>query len=584
MTFDGIYTRAVINELKKEVLGGKIQKISQPSKNDIVFNVYSRGKSYKILLSANNNDARFNISNLKYENPDVAPNFCMLLRKHLNQGKIVNIEQVGLDRIVIFSISSIDEMGFDTSKKLILEIMGKYSNLILVNDDYKIIDSIKRVNQYMSSVRQILPGLKYQLINDDKIDITNKNFYEDIFYFDQKLPNSTNPLKFFYTHYTGFSPLLSKEICYRAQIDLRVNWELISENEKLKLNQILYYFREKIINNNFASFTYSNKKKIKEFYCFELTHLDCNQKNHSNLGEAMDEFYSVNKKNDRLNQMQTDLRKKLNTNIKTIKNKILILEENIAKESKLNILKKKGDLLASNIYRISKGKEYIDVEDYYNQGNNLLIELDKFLTPWENVELYYKKYKKLKNSIEFAKSDIPKQKDILYYLNELKFFIDKSESIDNLNEIKEEMFAIGILRNKSKNKNKNIKSEPMHFKTIYQSDIFVGKNSAQNDYITLKLANKNDYFFHVKDLPGSHVILKTNKITEEEVLICSYLAAINSSISNSNKVLVDYTSKKNVNKSKGAKPGMVYYDNFKTINLDINFAETKIKDLYKRLK
>lgn len=584
MSFDGIMTRAVTNEVKKEVLGGKIQKISQPSKNDIVFNVYSRGKSHKLLLSANNNEARFNLTQIKFENPDIPPNFCMVLRKHLNQGKIINIEQIGLDRIVIFSISSIDEMGFDTSKKLILEIMGKYSNLILVDDDYRIIDSIKRVNEYMSSVRQVLPGLKYELPLDEKIDISKDDFSKDIWYFDQKLPDSTNPIRFLYSNYTGLSPLFSKEICYRAGIDPRINWSLVSEKEKESLNQLLYIFRDKIINNEFNAFTYSDGKKIKEFYCFKLSHVCFEEESYTYVGQAIDKFYSHNKKNDRLNQIQGDLRKKINTNIKSTKKKIQILDENINKERRLDTLKKKGDLLAANIYKINKGMESIEVEDLYRPGHTIKIRLDSLSSPWENVDSYYKRYKKIKNSIDFAKKDMPKQRDYLLYLEDLGYFIDNAESIDDLNEIKEQMIASGLIKKKSKKKMKSNKSEPMHYKTSDSSDIFVGKNSKQNDYITLKLANKTDYFFHVKDVPGSHVILKTNKLTEEDILISSYLAAINSSLSNNKRVDVDYTEKKNVNKPKGAKPGMVYYENFKTINVDIEKFSKELDDKFKRIK
>lgn len=583
MSFDGIMTKAVTNELKKEILGGKIQKISQPSKNDIVFNIYSRGNSYKLLLSANNNEARFNLTQLKFENPNVPPNFCMVLRKHLNQGKILDIEQVGLDRIVIFSISSVDEMGFDTSKKLILEIMGKYSNLILVDDDYKIIDSIKRVNEYMSSVRQVLPGLKYQLPSDDKVDISKDDFSKDIWYFDQKLPDSTNPVKFFYSNYTGISPLFSKEICHRAGIDPRINWSLVSQKEKDNLNHLLYMFRKKIMNNEFNSFTYSDGKKIREFYCFKLSHISFEEESYNYIGEAIDRFYSLNKKNDRLNQIQGDLRKKINTNIKSTKKKIQILDENISKEKRLQTVKQKGDLLAANIHKIEKGMETIEVEDFYKPGHMIKISIDSLLTPWENVDSYYKRYKKIKNSIDFAKKDMPKQKDYLFYLEDLKYFIDNAESIDDLNEIKDQMITSGLIKRKSKKKMKNSKSEPIHYKTSNSSDIFVGKNSKQNDYITLKLASRNDYFFHVKDVPGSHVILKTNKLTDEDIQISAYLAAKNSSLSNNKKIDVDYTEKKNVNKPKGAKPGMVYYENFKTINVDIDKFAKELENEFKRL-
>lgn len=585
MSFDGIMTRAIRNELKEEILGGKIQKISQPSKNDIVFNVYSRGKSYKLLLSANNNEARLNLTNLKFENPASPPNFCMVLRKHLNQGKIIDIDQVSMDRVVVFSISSIDEMGFNTSKKLILEIMGKYSNLILVDDDYTIIDSIKRVNEYMSSVRQVLPGLKYELPEDNKVDISKVDFSKDIWYFDQKLPDSTDPVRFFFTHYTGMSPLFSKEICYRAGIDPRINWSLVSEKEKEKLNELLYDYRKKILNNDFTAYTYSNEKKIKEYYCFELSHISFKEEKHEYLSQAVDKFFSVNKKNDRLNQIQSNLEKKVNSNIKSTKKKIQILNDNISREKRLENIKKKGDLLAANIYKIEQGMDSIEVEDLYKPGETVKIHLDPLISPWENVDSYYKRYKKIKNSIEFAKKDIPKQKNLLSYLEDLNYFIEKAESIDDLHEIQDQMRENGLIKKKSKKKKRsNKKSKPMHYKTIDDSDIFIGKNSKQNDYVTLKLAGKNDYFFHVKDVPGSHLILKTNKLNDLDIKISAYLAALNSSLSNNKRIDVDYTEKKNVNKPKGAKPGMVYYENFKTISVDLDKFKKELDGKFNRLE
>lgn len=580
MSYDGIVTRKVVNEVKEKILGGKIQKITQPSKNDIVFNVYSMGKNYKLFLSANNNEARINLSNKKYENPDVPPNFTMVLRKHINQGKIIDISQKGLDRIIIFSISSIDEMGFDTSKKLIVEIMGKYSNIILVDDNYRIIDSIKRVNENMSSVRQILPGLKYEFIEDNKYDITSETFDYDIKKLDQKLSDNTRPDKIFHKTYTGFSPIVGKELIYRAGIDSRINWGLVSESEKDILNNLLYELRKDIINDKLKSFTYSNDKKVKEFHTIKLSHLDFKEKAHPTMSESIEEFYNVNKSNDRLNQIKTNLIKKINSHIKTTNKKLNILNNNILQESKIDDLRKKGDLLSANVHKVSKGDNKIVVDNFYDDNKKIEIKLDPTKTPWKNAERYYTKAKKIKNSVDYAKKDIPRQNDYLEYLNQLSDFITRSESIEDLNDIRDEMIENNLIKKSHKHKIKNKKSKPYHYKTKNGSDIYVGKNSKQNDYITLKLANKDDLWFHVKDVPGSHVILRSDNISDEEINIASYLAAINSSISSDNKINIDYTEKKNVNKAKGAKPGMVYYEDFSTITVDTNL---NISDKYRKI-
>lgn len=582
MSYDGLVTRAVTFEIKNLLLGAKIQKISQPSKNDIILNIYSFGKSYKLLLSANNNEARVHITKKKYENPVTPPNFCMVLRKHLIQSKIIEIEQHELDRVIIFHISSVDEMGYDVSNKLIIEIMGKYSNIILTDDKFKIIDSIKRVNFKMSSVREILPGLEYKFIKSDKINILDKDFSKDILKLDKNLPDSQIPKKVIYENYLGFSPTIAKELLYRSNIDPRINWGLISEDEKLILNNNLYELRDALINNRYRPSLYKNKKKYKEFYSFELKSLGFDEDKYESISEAIENFYEYNRSNDRLRQIKNNIERKIKGQIKSVNKKIQILNKNISKENSMDIYRKKGDILAANINKINKGDKEINLSNFYDENKNIKISLDDKKNPWENVDNYYKRYKKIKNSIDFAKIDLPKQNEYLDYLNQMADFVERSESIKDLDDIRDELIDNNIIKRTSKNKNKNkSKSKPMQFKTVDNSDIYVGKNSRQNDYITLKLAGKNDYFFHVRNAPGSHVILKTTELNEKDIKVASYLAAKNSSQAKSLKVDVDYTEKKNVNKAKGAKLGMVYYENFKTITVDM---ETNPDKLYKKIK
>lgn len=576
MSFDGIVTRKIVNELTTKTLGGKIQKISQPSKNDLVLNIYSMGISYKLFLSANNNEARINLTEKKYENPEKPENFCMVLRKHIGQGKIIDIKQYGLDRVIEISIASIDEMGFDTSKKLIIEIMGRHSNIILTDDNYKIIDAIKRVNDQMSSVRQIFPSLPYERIKSDKIDISENNFTEDIFAISSKIPNGYEPYKIFYTYYEGFSPIVGRELIHRANIDPRLNWGLVSESDKEELNKILYKLRDDIVENNLESYAYRDERKIKEYHTLKLTHLNFTESKYELMSEAIDNFYSVNKSNDRLDQMKSSLIKKINSHKKSVNKKIKILNNNISKEDQAENSKKKADLLAANLYRIDKKSKEIELEDFYNDNNLIKISLNPMKTPRENIDEYYNRAKKIKAAIVYAKNDLPRQENLLSYLNQLEDFVNRSSSISDLEEIREEMVDNKLIKKKGRNKKKSKPSRPFHYKTENGADIYVGKNSKQNDYITLKVARKEDLWFHVKDSPGSHVILKTDKIFDEDIKIAAYLAALNSSLASENKVDVDYTEKKNVNKAKGAKDGMVYYVNFSTItvNLDQNLDQS----------
>ncbi|EEI87012.1 putative fibronectin-binding protein [Anaerococcus lactolyticus ATCC 51172] len=574
MSFDGIVTRKIVNELKKEILGGKIQKISQPSKNDIIFNIYSMRKSYKLFVSANNNEARINFTEKKYENPEKPDNFCMVLRKHINQGKIIDIKQYGLDRVVELSIVSIDEMGFDTSKKLIIEIMGKHSNVILTDTNYKIIDSIKRINEQMSSVRQIFPSLTYERIKSEKIDITDENFNKDIFYLNPKLPNSFQPYKIFYTYYEGLSPIIGKELVHRAKIDPRINWGLVSEDEKKELNNLFLALRNDILNDNLGAYDYRDERKIKEYHAIRLNHLNFTENKYDLMSLAIDNFYSTNKSNDRLDQMKDSLLKKINSHKKSVKKKINILNENIAKEALADDAKKNADLLAANLYRIENKAKEIILEDFYNENKPIKISLNPMKSPWENINGYYNRAKKIKAAIVYAQADLPNQKSLLTYLEQLEDFITRADSISDLEDIRDEMQENKLIKKKAKDKKKAKPSKPLHYQTESGADIYVGKNSKQNDYITLKVARKDDLWFHVKDSPGSHVVLKTDHIYEEDILTAAYLAAKNSSLTNDNKVDVDYTEKKNVNKAKGAKEGMVYYEKFSTITIDLD-KETK---------
>lgn len=569
MSFDGVVTCCIVNELKNKLVGGKIQKINQPSKNDLVFDIYSNKKNFKLFISANNNESRINLTEKKFENPISPPNFCMVLRKHLQRSIIKEITQVDLDRIVLIHFSGKDDLGYDKEKSLIVEIMGKYSNIILVENNI-IIDSIKRVNYRMSTVRQILPGNTYKLPENNKYNILEENFNEDIFYLNQKLPNNKIPYKIFYENYTGLSPTFGKEMVYLAGIDSRLNWNLVSEDEKEKLNSTFCKFICKIKENNFKPHLFYDGKKCKDFYCFNLNSLNFDKKEFKNMSSAIEEFYEVNKSHDRLRQTKNSLIKILNSNISSILKKINILEENLNKENYAENLKRNADILAANVNMIQKGMDYIKLNNFYEKNKVVKISLDKLKEPWENVNQYYKRYKKIKNSIDFAKKDYPKQILNLEYFEQLKDFIERSESINDLNEIKSEMIENKIIKSNTNYKDKvNKKSEPIHYKTKNGADILIGRNSKQNDFLTLKIANKNDYFFHVKNNPGSHVILKNdNDIVDEDIIIAAFLAANHSSISDEISVEVDYTKKKYVKKPKGAKPGMVYYENFKTINVN----------------
>lgn len=288
------------------------------------------------------------------------------------------------------------------------------------------------------------------------------------------------------------------------------------------------------------------------------------------MSKAIDDFYSINKSNDRLDQAKANIIKIINNHKKAVSKKISILNTNISKKNQAENAKKNADLLAANLYRIEEKAKEITLEDFYNQNKPVKISLNPMKTPWENINDYYNRSKKIKTSIAYAQKDLPKQENLLSYLDQLEDFITRVKSISDLEEIREEMIDNKLIKKKNKDKKKSKPSKPLHYKTENGADIYVGKNSKQNDYITLKVARKDDLWFHVKDSPGSHVILKADKFYDDDIMVAAYLAALNSSLSNDKKVDVDYTEKKNVNKAKGAKDGMVYYENFSTIRVDLD--------------
>ena len=448
--------------------------------------------------------------------------------------------------------------------------MGRHSNIILTDDNYKIIDAIKRVNDQMSSIRQIFPSLTYERIKSDKIDLSDDYFNKDISAIDTKIPNGIEPYKIFYTYYEGFSPVIGKELINRANIDPRINWGLVSEADKNELNHILLKLKEDILEDNLGAYDYRDDRKIKEYHTLKLSHLNFKENAYDLMSDAIDNFYSINKSNDRLDQTKANLIRRINSHKKTVNKKMGILNTNISKEHQAEIAKKNADLLAANLYRIEEKSKEIIIEDFYNENRPVKITLNPMKTPWENINDYYSRAKKIKAAITYANKDLPNQENLLSYLNQLEDFIQRANSIADLDEIREEMVDNNLIKKKGKDKKKSKPSKPLHYKTEHGADIYVGKNSKQNDYITLKVARKDDLWFHVKDSPGSHVILKTDKISDDDIMAAAYLAAINSSLANDNKVDVDYTEKKNVNKAKGAKDGMVYYENFSTIRVNLD--------------
>lgn len=577
MSFDGIFTKAVVDEIYPLLLNGKINKINQPDKNEINLQIYNK-ENYKLLLSCANNLSRIHLSEKSKKNPITAYNFCMLLRKHLVGGTIKNIYQHKMDRVVCFEIENLNELKELSKKLLIIEIMGKHSNIILVDkESNKIIDAIKHIDSRQSSIREVFPNKDYFFVKDEKENILDENY---------KLPSeilkNSEPIsmkKFFYTNYLGFSPIISYELLHNSNVDMDINSSNLNDENIQKIDENFVKLVENIKDKNYYPiFIKDEMNNNKDFYCFDLN-LYKKKESIDSLSKLVESFYHNNSLRDRINQKASGFKKILNTKLNRLTNKYLAMNDELLNNQSKEDLKIFADLLSINIYKIEKGMKKISVENIYDNMEEVEISLDEKKSPRENIEAYYKKYKKLKTADEIIKVELPKIEEEMKYIKQILETIEIITELNELSEIEEELISLGYIRKSKKNKQKLEKSKPYIFETDSGALIYVGKNNLQNENLTLKFANKNDIFFHAQDVPGSHVILRGANLTEDDYKIAGFLAGYYSYFKNEGYANVDYTEKKHIRKAKGTGLGMVYYDNYKTLFIDF---KDKLYDKYKK--
>lgn len=577
MSFDGIFTKAVVDEIYPLLLNGKINKINQPDKNEINIQIYNK-ENYKLLMSCANNLSRIHLSEKNKKNPITAYNFCMLLRKHLVGGTIKNIYQHKMDRVVCFEIENLNELKELSKKLLIIEIMGKHSNIILVDkESNKIIDSIKHIDSRQSSIREVFPNKDYFFVKDEKENILEENY---------KLPSEilevSEPIsmkKFFYTNYLGFSPIISYELLHNSNVDSDTNSENLDAESIRRIDENFVKLVDNIKSENyFPIFIKDDANNNKDFYCFDLSLYENKEKVES-ISNLVENFYHNNSLRDRINQKASGFKKILTTKLNRLTNKYLAMNDELLNNQSKEDLKIFADLLSINIYKLQKGMEKVTVENIYDNMKEIEISLDEKKSPRENIEAYYKKYKKLKTADEIIKAELPKIEEEMKYIKQILETIEIITELNELSEIEEELISLGYVRKNKKNKQKLEKSKPYVFETDSGALIYVGKNNLQNENLTLKFANKNDIFFHAQDVPGSHVILRGSNLTEDDYKIAGFLAGYYSYFKNEGYANVDYTEKKHIRKAKGTGLGMVYYDNFKTLFIDF---KDELFDKYKK--
>lgn len=577
MAFDGIVINSVVAELKDKILNGRIDKVYQPEKDEIFLHIRSKGENHSLLISASSNNPRLYLTKTSKKNPMEPPMFCMVLRKHLLGATILNIEQFKTDRIVFIDVISRDELGINREKRIVIEIMGRHSNIILIDkESKKVIDSINRVSQDMSSVRQIFPGINYELPplqeKDNPLDLNRDSFLGKLDTFDSK-----NPIfKFFYLNYLGLSPIFSREICNKAQVDPKTKLANLTKKDSLNLYSSFSAVMNGIRGKNFRpNIAYDEKKNILGFHIIRLEQFkDGNIREFDSISSLLDSYFSEKDLLDRIGQKSQSIRKIVNNNLDRARKKLKKQESELLDARDREKYKVYADLISANIYRIEKGARSTSLENFYDENMELLeIPLDEKLPAHMNAQKYYKKYSRLKNASNLLEVEIPHTRAEIEYLENILYSIDNSEEVSDLDEIKEELISEKYIKDNRKNKkSKNKESNPHHYVSSSGLDIFVGKNNRQNDQLTFKKSSREDIWLHIQNMPGSHVILKTNgeAFTQEDLLEAASLAGFYSSGKNNNLVSIDYTERKHVRKQKGGKPGLVFYENFNTLVVEID--------------
>lgn len=588
MSFDGIVLRAITTELETKLRGARIDKIYQPTKHQIILTLRQKGASYKLLLSSLAQEARVHLVSQTAPNPPQPPLFCMVLRKHLEGGKILSFTQQGLERVLEINCEVLDELGEKTQRKISIEIMGKHSNILLLDPaQNKIIDALQRVPASISRYRQVLPGLSYHYPPpQDKIipwETEQKVFYQRML----ELPLTTNLSKALLKISKGLSPQSIEELIFRTGLDPHLALEFCGEYELSLLWQELSRLGSQLQEESFSPEVIIVENNPLTFSALALTSYSATERrSFSSMNEALDFFYLYKSKANSLQQKKGELTSIVKKEIQRCEKKAGLQLETIQEAKNAEQYRLWGELLTANLHCLPQGKE-AQVSNYYDPAGEIeTIPLKPHLSVGENAQRYFSHYQKSKNATLKAKKQLLETKKELNYLDSLANSLDNVTTLTEIAEIREEIQQAGYLKETTKTKKKNIRQQPSLPPKINQDSwvIYFGKNNRQNDLLTMKMAKTEDLWFHTKDIPGSHVLIKnpTNKVIPTEIIEkAALLAAYHSQARYSAKVPVDYTKRQNVWKPQGAKPGFVLYTNQHT--LYVTPDPEKIKELLKEI-
>ena len=562
MAFDGFIVKSIVTELNNTIIGGKINKIYEPNNNEIIIDLYN-DKKMSLDICINSCNCRINLTKYSKVNPKKAPNFCMVLRKYLTSAKVSNISNYNLDRIIFIELQNYNELNDLVTYKLIIELMGKHSNIILVNEKNIIIDSLRHISS-IHSLRNIIPANPYILPESNKLDLLTINQEQFIDVINSSKTENNNLINICSSLFTG----ISKSFMIFTLKELNIN----NLNYTISDLVCLYNYIKNIIhsissNNVTCKCFYINNKKD---FCIVVGNTDKT----NCINNFIDEFYINKESEESFKNYKNTVLKIVLALLAKYNKKIINIQKKLEECKNIENYRLYGELLTSTLYRINNNINisYIELENYYDNNNILKIELDNTISPSANAKKFFKKYTKLKNTLKIVNKQKLEIQNEISYLESIIYSLENCTTIEEIDDIYEEITE-NIIKKPNNNKVK-ISNNNIHYLIIDNFKVYIGKNNKQNDFITFKLSDKNDIWFHVQGLHGSHVLLKTNNviISDDNPIIpkCAKLAALHSKGCSENKVLVDYTLIKNIRKPKNAKPGFVIFNTYKSILIENN--------------
>lgn len=572
MAFDGITVAALTKELKETICDGRIAKIAQPESDELLLTIKTKEGQRRLSISASASLPLIYLTNDNKPSPMTAPNFCMLLRKHIGNGRIVDVSQPGLERIIQLRIEHLDELGDLRQKTLVVEIMGKHSNIIFCDEKDQIIDSIKHVPAQMSSVREVLPGRPYfipdTMEKQDPLTAAGEDFSRALRGKPMRISKAV------YTSFTGISPVVAEEICYLAGIDSQMTASDLTDDMLTHLYRQFQYYMEDVRNGAFNPVIYFDGNTPKEFSALPLTHFqNLEKKEYSSISEVLSTYYATRNALVRIRQKSADLRHIVQTALERNRKKYELQSRQLKDTENRDLYKVYGELINAYGYQLPEGSKELTALNYYT-GEEITIPLDPVKTPQENAQKYFARYNKQKRTYEALTELISETGDEIRYLESVESALDIALYEEDLTQIKEELSQAGYIRRRQQKKKAKILSRPLHYISSDGYHMYVGKNNLQNEELTFHFASGNDWWFHAKGVPGSHVILKSggDEVPDRTFEEAGRLAAYYSKNRGNEKAEIDYIEKKHVKKVNGGRPGFVIYHTNYSLVIDSDIS------------